>query len=166
MVWTLKVDSPYTGEVVFETGLMSSAQVNETISAARHAQRGWSRTSLEERITLCERWLVAFEGELERVSTELSQQMGKPINEARGEVRTALDRARQLIGLAPDALAVEALPEKEGFIREIHKAPVGVVLSIVAWNYPLLIAVNAVIPAVLAGNAVVVKASERAPGAG
>ena len=166
MVWTLQVDSPYTGEVVFETGLMSPAQVNETISAARHAQRGWSRTSLEERIALCERWLVAFEDELERVSTELSQQMGKPINEARGEVRTALDRARQLIGLAPDALAVEALPEKEGFIREIHKAPVGVVLSIVAWNYPLLIAVNAVIPAVLAGNAVVVKASERAPGAG
>ena len=166
MVWTLQVDSPYSGEVVFETGLLASARIDSVVHAAAHAQRSWSRTQLSERLDLCRTWVSVFQRHLDVIASDLSRQMGKPINEARGEVKTAIDRARQLIELAPEALATESLPEKAGFIREIHKEPIGVVLSVVAWNYPLLIAVNSVIPAVLAGNALIVKASERAPSAG
>ena len=166
MVWTLQVDSPYSGEVVFEAGLLTPAAVSTVVSASRRVQRVWRGSSLTDRVALCQKWLEVLEQRVEVHATELSLQMGKPINEARGEIRTALDRARQLIDLAPEALAAESLPEKAGFVREIHKDPVGVVLAVVAWNYPYLIAVNAVIPAVLAGNSVIIKASERAPGAG
>ena len=176
MVWTLQVDSPYSGDIVFETGLLTTAGVASTLATARRVHRSWRQTDLSERIALCDAWLSVLDSKIERYAMELSLQMGKPINEARGEIRTALDRARQLIGLAPAALAAESLPDKAGFIREIHKDPVGVVLSIVAWNYPFLIGVNAVIPAVLvtqsfskhpnelgAGDALRVLSSKRAP---
>src|SRR5262249_2158594 len=91
------------------------------------------------------------------------RQMGKPIAEARREVATMLDRARYMMSIAEEALAPVELPEKTGFERRIEKVPVGVVLDIAAWNYPLLIPVNVVVPAVLAGNAGILKHWSRTP---
>jgi acyl-CoA reductase-like NAD-dependent aldehyde dehydrogenase len=89
--------------------------------------------------------------------------MGKPIVEARREVATFLDRAAWAVGAAEEALAPEVLPEKPGFHRRIEHVPLGVVLDIAAWNYPLLVPVNVVVPALLAGNTVLLKHSERTP---
>jgi acyl-CoA reductase-like NAD-dependent aldehyde dehydrogenase len=72
-------------------------------------------------------------------------------------------RWRHMQEIAKASLADVALPPKEGFERRIAKEPLGVVLDLPAWNYPLLTAVNAVVPAVLAGNAVVVKHAPRTP---
>jgi acyl-CoA reductase-like NAD-dependent aldehyde dehydrogenase len=84
--------------------------------------------------------------------------MGKPIAQSRAEFeRTVVERALHLCSIAPAALADEVLPAKPGFRRFIRHEPVGVVLDIAAWNYPLAIAVNVIVPAVLAGNAVLVK---------
>src|SRR5207249_2192142 len=81
--------------------------------------------------------------------------------QARGEVKTTLARARHMISIAPQALADEPLPAVPGFIRFVRHEPVGVVLDISAWNYPLLITVNVLVPAVLAGDAVLVKHAMR-----
>src|SRR6185503_3088584 len=83
--------------------------------------------------------------------------------QARREVATCLDRAQAMVELAPRALAPHLLPEKPGFHRRIEHVPLGVVLDVAAWNYPLLIAVNVVVPALLAGNAVLVKHSAKTP---
>jgi acyl-CoA reductase-like NAD-dependent aldehyde dehydrogenase len=72
-------------------------------------------------------------------------------------------RARALIGAAEQALADRMLPPLEGFERRIAREPIGVVFDLPAWNYPLLTAINCVVPAVLAGNAVIVKHSPRTP---
>jgi hypothetical protein len=72
--------------------------------------------------------------------------MGKPLTQAKREVDTTLDRAETMLRLAPAALQDDQLPPKEGFRRFIRHEPLGIVLDIPAWNYPLLIAVNVVIP--------------------
>src|SRR5207248_7903621 len=81
--------------------------------------------------------------------------------QAGGEVKTAVFRARAMISIAADSLRDEPLPPVPGFTRFIRHEPVGVVLDISAWNYPLLITVNVVVPAVLAGNSVIVKHANR-----
>lgn len=89
--------------------------------------------------------------------------MGKPLKQALGEVKTCIVRANALMELAPQALKTEQLPEQNGLLRKITREPVGVVLCLAPWNYPLLCAVNTVVAAVLAGNSVVLKHSDRTP---
>jgi len=160
---TYVVDNPATGEAYATRRLASATEARDVLRAAAAAQRHWARTTVEERAALVERFAVAIEARLEEIARDLTGQMGKPIQEARGEVRTLVDRARKTAALAAQALAPQDLPPKEGFLRRIVREPVGVVLDIPAWNYPLLTAVNVIVPALLAGNAVIVKHSRRTP---
>ena len=90
--------------------------------------------------------------------------MGRPLANARGELGGVRERAEAMMALAPEALTPEVLPAKPGFAqRRIDRLPVGVVLCLAPWNYPLLTAVNCVVPSVLAGNAVMLKHSPRTP---
>ena len=158
---THRIDNPYTGETVAERPLLASSEVEGLVSRAHRAHKQWLRMPLAERIALCERFCQEFEKDAERIAREVTQQMGKPLSQARGEVKTALFRARTMMSLAAEALRDEPLPPLPGFTRFIRHEPVGVVLDISAWNYPLLITVNVVVPAVLAGNAVLVKSANR-----
>src|SRR5688500_7162534 len=89
--------------------------------------------------------------------------MGRPIRYAPNEVRGTLERARYMIDVAPRALADIDVGPKENFKRFLRREPLGVVLTIAAWNYPYLIAVNSVAPALMAGNAVLLKHSAQTP---
>jgi acyl-CoA reductase-like NAD-dependent aldehyde dehydrogenase len=99
----------------------------------------------------------------EGVALDITRQMGKPIGQSRREVDTMLDRAETMVRLAPDSLADDILPPKDGFRRFIRHEPLGIVLDIPAWNYPLLIGVNVIIPALLAGNGVLIKHARLTP---
>jgi acyl-CoA reductase-like NAD-dependent aldehyde dehydrogenase len=156
-----RIDNPYTGEIVAERPFLKDSEVEALVSRAHRAHKAWAKVPLSERIALCERFCAAFEADGERIAREVTAQMGKPLAQAQGEVRTTLMRARTMIALAPQALADEPLPPLPGFNRFIRHDPVGVVLDISAWNYPLLITVNVVVPAVLAGNAVLIKHANR-----
>src|SRR5205085_2808763 len=81
-------------------------------------------------------------------------QMGRPIRFAPSEVRGTLERARYMTGIAPTALADVDPGPKSGFRRFVRREPLGVVFTVAAWNYPYLIAVNSVVPALMAGNGV------------
>jgi acyl-CoA reductase-like NAD-dependent aldehyde dehydrogenase len=87
--------------------------------------------------------------------------MGKPLTQASKEVATMAERAEHMIAIAADSLADTVVPGRAGTSRWIQRVPLGVVFNMPAWNYPLLTCVNAAIPAVLAGNAVVLKHSSR-----
>jgi acyl-CoA reductase-like NAD-dependent aldehyde dehydrogenase len=112
---------------------------------------------------ICRKFCDAFEAKKDAIAIDLTWQMGRPIRYSVNEVRGTLERARYMIDIAPEALAdIDAGP-KPGFIRFVRREPLGVVFTVAAWNYPYLIAVNSVIPAVMAGNAVVLKHSAQTP---
>jgi acyl-CoA reductase-like NAD-dependent aldehyde dehydrogenase len=156
------VDDPFTGDIACTVETTDDATLSRVLDDARKAARELARTSIEERIALCDRALAKFEARTDEIAKDITRQMGKPLGQARGEVGGMAGRWRHMQSIAKDALADLVLP-KEGFDRRIAKVPLGVVLDLPAWNYPLLTAVNAVVPAVLAGNAVVLKHSPRTP---
>jgi acyl-CoA reductase-like NAD-dependent aldehyde dehydrogenase len=160
---TLVVDDPFTGEAACSVALADEATVNSTLDRARSAASAWRETPMAERIALCERATGALENQAEAVAADITRMMGKPLAQARGEVKTCAARARHLIGISEKALAEVVLPPVPGFDRRISREPLGVIFSLPAWNYPLLTAINCVVPAVLAGNAVIVKHSPRTP---
>jgi len=133
------------------------------VARAAKAQREWRRTKLSDRILLCNQFMAEFEKNKDQVARDITGQMGKPLNQSYNEINGMYARTKALIELAPEALADDVLPEKAGFFRKIVKEPVGVVLCLSPWNYPLLTAINTVIPAILAGNSVVIKHSPRTP---
>ncbi len=89
--------------------------------------------------------------------------MGRPARYAPNEVRGTLERARHMIAIAPQALEDLDAGAKENFTRFVRREPLGVVFTVAAWNYPYLIAVNSVVPALMAGNVVVLKHSAQTP---
>ena len=160
MTSTLTVHSPYDNTVVAELATDSAEAVEAKLARAGEAFAAWREVPLAERAAGVERALAVFQRDREDIAREVSRQMGKPVREARGELDTFLDRARHMISIAASALAPEELPPKPGFVRRIEHVPLGVVLDIVAWNYPLLLPVNVIVPALLAGNTVLLKHSE------
>ena len=155
--------SPVDGRVYVERAAASATEIDATLQRARAAQRSWRDVPVAARATLMVRFCAAFEARAAGIATELSWQMGRPIRYAPSEVRGTLERARYMIGVAAGALAEVDPGAKPGFRRFIRREPLGVVFTVAAWNYPYLIAVNSVVPALLAGNAVILKHSAQTP---
>jgi acyl-CoA reductase-like NAD-dependent aldehyde dehydrogenase len=155
--------SPVDGSVCVQRPLATAAEIDTALNRARAAQRAWRHLPLAERAALLTKFCEAFEARGTEIAREISVQMGRPIRYAPNEVKGMLERARTMIALAPAGLA-DIVPEhKPGFTRCIRREPLGVVLTVAAWNYPYLIAVNSVVPALLAGNAVILKHSAQTP---
>jgi acyl-CoA reductase-like NAD-dependent aldehyde dehydrogenase len=159
----MKTISPVDGRVYVERAPAADAEIEATLQRARAAQLQWRRVPLAERAALMESFCAAFESRGAEIGSELSWQMGRPIRYAPNEVRGTLERARYMIGAAAAALADLEPGPKPGFRRFIRREPLGVVFTVAAWNYPYLIAVNSVLPALLAGNAVILKHSAQTP---
>jgi acyl-CoA reductase-like NAD-dependent aldehyde dehydrogenase len=159
--WTLV--NPATEEPYREITAISEPELAATVVRARRAQREWRQTPVAERVKVVAQMVPAFRAQADQVALEITRQMGKPIQQARNEINTMIDRTETMCRLAESALADDALPPKEGFRRFIRHEPLGVVLDIAAWNYPLLIAVNVIVPALLAGNAVLIKHARLTP---
>ena len=155
--------SPVDNSVYVERRHATAGDIDEVLTRAVTAQRDWNGFSLAERAQTLRRFCDVFESHKQEIGIELCWQMGRPIRYAPNEVRGTLERARHMIDIAPAALAdIDAGP-KQNFTRFIRREPLGVVLTVAAWNYPYLIAVNSIIPALMAGNAVVLKHSAQTP---
>ena len=155
--------NPATEETFRTLEPTSEAELASVLEKMRAAQRKWRDVPVSERVEICRGFVDAFRSIKESVALDITRQMGKPLVQARREVDTTLDRAETMLRLAAAALQDDGLPPKEGFRRFIRHEPLGIVLDIPAWNYPLLIAVNVVIPALLAGNAVLIKHARLTP---
>jgi acyl-CoA reductase-like NAD-dependent aldehyde dehydrogenase len=127
------------------------------------AQKAWKKVSLEDRKELCTKAVDSFVANTDEIAREICWQMGRPIGSAAGEVRGLAERARTMIRLADEGLAPVKLGKKEGLVRWIEREPVGLAFVIAPWNYPYLTAINAIMPAILAGNTVVLKHSAQTP---
>ncbi|CAI5730472.1 unnamed protein product [Peronospora farinosa] len=162
-VSALTVDNPYTGETFCEVVYDSKAEAHTKLDAAVMAQLDWKNVPLNERQRLCTNWINVLSSNAADISNDISGMMGKPVQQARNEINGTIDRAKALINLSNEALCKESFPEENGLFRQITHDPVGVVYVIAPWNYPLMTAVNSIIPAVLAGNTVLLKHSPRTP---
>ena len=160
---TMNLVNPATEESFRTLEMTSEAELGPILERMRAAQEKWREVPVDERVEICRGFVDAFRSMRETVALDITRQMGKPLTQARREVDTMLDRADTMLRLAPMGLADEALEPKPGFHRFIRHEPLGIVLDIPAWNYPLLIAVNVVIPALLAGNAVLIKHARLTP---
>jgi len=158
-----KTISPVDGRVYVERPLATSADINETLRTARHAYALWRNTSLAERTAILTRFCTEFEKRGPQIAEELTWQMGRPARYAPNEVKGTLERARHMIAIAPQALGDVGADPKDNFSRFVRREPLGVVFTVAAWNYPFLIAVNSVVPALMAGNVVVLKHSAQTP---
>src|SRR5947208_5388300 len=158
-----KTISPIDDSVYVERGLARRAEIEHALAAARKASQAWRGVPLAERARLLNRAVDHFVASGPAIAEEITRQMGRPIGQSPGEVRGFAERARHMIAIAPEALGDVEVGEKQGFTRFIRREPLGVVFVVAPWNFPYLTAVNAVVPALMAGNAVLLKHSAQTP---
>jgi acyl-CoA reductase-like NAD-dependent aldehyde dehydrogenase len=150
--------------VYAERALASAATIEKALQKSHEVQRSWKQVPVAERAAICTRmaeWCVA---KADALAEELTWQIGRPISQSPGELRRGFhERALYMCEVAPQTLADISIPEKSGFRRFIRREPLGVVFVIAPWNYPWLTSVNAVVPALLAGNSVILKMAAQTP---
>lgn len=160
---TLKVISPIDGNIYYECEMHTQKDIDAALTSAIKAQNEWKELPVSERKEYINKFIEAFKSIKERISEELTWQMGRPIRYSPLEVNGTIERATGMVNLAESSLADVLVEEKEGFNRYIKREPLGVVFVVPAWNYPYLIAINSIVPALLAGNAVILRHSAQTP---
>jgi len=156
MTGVVKLISPVNGEVYVERAVASRAEVEAAVSAARRAQRAWAARPLAERVALVRAGIARLRAMNDEVVPELAWQMGRPVRYG-GEIGGVEERAYHMAEIAGQALAPLEIEDSDKFRRLIRREPLGLVMVIAPWNYPYLTAVNTIAPALIAGNAVILK---------
>lgn len=149
--------NPFSQEVIEKHHL--ELNPSHKVAKSRKVFNKWKGISVEQRIKILKKALEYFEIHKEQVARDITQQMGKPLSQALGEVNGLFERSDFLMKAAPAALKSDEITKKEGFERTIRHEPLGIVFVVAAWNYPLLIAINGVMASLLSGNSVLLKHS-------
>ncbi len=158
MTNTVSILSPIDNSMVAERPLASTKELDTVVQQAVRAQQDWCRVSVTDKAAMCHRAIDNLLAKTDVIAEEITLQMGRPIQSAPGELRGLEERGRYMIDIAAKELADIDISHN-GITRFIRRSPLGVVLCIAPWNYPYLTAVNAIIPALMAGNAVLLKPS-------
>jgi acyl-CoA reductase-like NAD-dependent aldehyde dehydrogenase len=159
----LNVTNPFDQQPVCSIPYDTDADIERALTQAQQAFQQWRQLSVSQRVVIVGRAIDSFSEQADVVARDITLQMGKPLKQARGEFDGMIDRARVMLGLAEANLAPEVLTEKPGLHRRVEHVPHGIVLNIAAWNYPLFIPINVIVPALLAGNTVLLKHSAKTP---
>jgi len=155
--------SPIDGRELVRRAYTGDADIATILAQSRAARRDWRARPLAERCAAVSAAVDRFVAGKADIAQAITRQMGRPLRYTPGEVAGFEERARYMMDAAADALAPLALPSKDSLTRYIEREPVGTVLTIAPWNYPLLTAVNSIVPALIAGNTVILKHSEQTP---
>jgi len=162
----IHIVSPADGSIVAQRVLADEAQILSAIQAADDAQTAWKQTSVQQRAALCHKAIDSMRGNTVELAEEITRLMGRPVLHSPGELRGLEQRARYMIDIAERELGDIPIKDTEangkpGFTRFIRHEPLGTVLVLAPWNYPYLTAVNSIIPALMAGNTVILKHSKQ-----
>jgi acyl-CoA reductase-like NAD-dependent aldehyde dehydrogenase len=156
--------SPVDGSIYAERQLATSREIENALAKAVASQAAWKRVPVAERAAACKRMLDWLLERADEIGEELTWQIGRPIAYSPNEIRRGFqERVNYMAGIAERELADIELEPKENFRRFIRREPVGVVLALAPWNYPWLASVNAVVPAILAGNSLILKIAPQTP---
>ncbi|CAE7201350.1 hypothetical protein CFE70_008237 [Pyrenophora teres f. teres 0-1] len=155
--------SPITNKPVLTRNGLSDADIKSLPETAATAFESYRRTSLAERQKIVKQALKLLNDRQDALGKEITEQMGRPIAYTPKEVTTAVMRGEYLLKISDETLKdTDGEPEK-GFKRYVRKVPLGPVLILFPWNYPYLTLINSLVPALLAGNSVILKPSPQTP---
>jgi betaine-aldehyde dehydrogenase len=160
---TEPVINPATGEQIAVTPLSNEADVDAAVEAAAAAFESWGLTTPQERSLALLKIADAIEEAGEELAQIESLNVGKPIEAMREEIPVCVDNLRFFAGAARNMEGKAAAEYMEGYTSMIRREPVGVVGQVAPWNYPLMMAVWKIGPALATGNTVVLKPSEQTP---
>lgn len=156
--------SPVDGSIYVERPYAASSDIEYALSASTKAQASWSKTSMDHRANICLKAVQYFQDNIDKIADELTWQMGRPIRYTPLEIRNGLkERAEYMIEAAPTSLRDVDIDDKKDFRKFIRKEPLGIIFVLAPWNYPYLTSINAVIPALMAGNSVILKHAAQTP---
>lgn len=159
-----KTISPIDGSVYLERALATDEMIESALVKATEAQKFWKKTTIQERAAFCLKAVAYFVDHADEIGLELTWQMGRPVRYTANEIKRGFqERAKYMISVAEQTLADVEVEEIAGFKRFIRRDPVGVVFVVAPWNYPYLTSVNSVIPAIMAGNTVILKHAQQTP---
>ncbi|MEZ4899984.1 MAG: aldehyde dehydrogenase family protein [Saprospiraceae bacterium] len=157
-----QIISPGDGTIFAERSYASSRDLEKALAKAEQMQEPWRQVPLTERIAICGRAIDYFVDHADAWGEELTRMMGRPIRYTPNEIRGGMqERARSMMAMAPLVLQDIPVREMEGFQRFIRREPLGTILVLAPWNYPYLTSVNVILPALLAGNTVLLKHAEQ-----
>jgi len=156
----MKIINPATGEIFKEVEADGERRISEKYESLREGQRAWSKRPLDERIACLQRFSDLLAKNKETLTKILTTEVGKPIRESRNEIAGAIYRIQFFLQNSKKHLSAEQVNEVSGTREVLAFEPMGVIGNISAWNYPYLIAMNVIVPALIAGNAVLYKPSE------
>ena len=148
--------SPVDGRIYAERPALSLPDAQAAAARAKAAQPAWAARPLAERVALVQAGIAALNGMKAEIVEELAWQMGRPTRYG-GEFGGVNERTKYLADIAESALAPMVIEDSDRFRRTLERAPHGVVFVVAPWNYPYLTAINTIVPALIAGNTVVLK---------
>ena len=163
MAKKFSVITPIDGSVLLERDFSDRGEVEKVLERSQAGKRVWANTDLEERISYLTKAVDYLVSKKQEIAESITRQMGRPLSQSPGEVRGLEERSRYMLQIAKEALG-DFTPRKiDGFDTFIRREPLGVVLVLAPWNYPFLTSVNSIIPALAAGNSVILKHSTQTP---
>ena len=157
---TMDVINPATEEKLADCPRASESQLNDAVSAARAAFPAWSEKSIDERKQVVLKIADVIEANAKELAQLLTEEQGKPLGDATGEVHGMAAFCRYFASLD---LPVKVIDDSEGRKVEVHRKPLGVVGAIVPWNFPLILMSFKLPPALIAGNTIVIKPAPTTP---
>lgn len=152
-------------ERVGEYSLSSGADVRDAGAEASRAQPAWSALPSFERAKVVARFLDAVEARTEAIALAITREQGKPLGEARGEVGKSLRESRVMVSEAARVGTTSVGSARPGVRNLITRRARGVIAGITPWNFPILTPMRKIAPALVFGNAMILKPSEMTPGA-
>ena len=150
-------------EKLGEVKVSTEQEIQEAVKNAQNATQSWAALPVSERVAYLRKFVDALKSRADEVAKLISQEMGKPISDAKGEVQTAIDDTTWIIENAESVLKPVIIREDENGVIEQHNEPYGVSAAIAAWNFPLTNFKECVLQDLTAGNTVVFKHSEENP---
>ena len=159
MTQEFSIISPADGSVVATRKYASDAHISSILEQANAAKKEWQNQSVSTRSDILHRFISVFSGKSDEISKAISRQMGRPIRFGPGEVAGVAERATKMLAVGETALAPQYHETEDTIERYIEREPLGTIFIIAPWNYPFLTVINSLIPALLAGNSVIIKHS-------
>jgi acyl-CoA reductase-like NAD-dependent aldehyde dehydrogenase len=156
----MKLINPANETVLEEINEDNERSILEKFNKVKEAQKLWSKRSIIDRL----KWVLIYKqlikDNIEELVQTLTEEMGKPLDQSRGEILGSLGRLDYFYNKSEQYLAEELVNDSETHTEKIVHEPLGVVVNISAWNFPYNIGFNVFIPALIAGNGVLYKPSE------
>ncbi|MBI2809590.1 MAG: aldehyde dehydrogenase family protein [Candidatus Melainabacteria bacterium] len=156
----LKVINPATGALIVELKTDTEISIREKYETAVKAQKLWATTPVEHRLECIRKFRSALVDRMESLALKLTEEVGKPVQQSRNEIKGLLGRIDFFLEKAASTLKDDQVLKEKDLEEVIRQEPLGVIVNISAWNYPYFVGGNVFVPALLTGNAILYKPSE------